>query len=430
MASSSEIIAAPTATASASDQSTPSTDVDVHLRPLVVRELSNIADDVLQYTAGFVDAEGCFKIIKNKEVVSIQFTISQSLKGVDALHFIYDHFGGSLLLQLEGDEKNQRAYQLNYNGNDAVGFAKVMLPYLIVKKREALKIIEFPNNDTRVIPIIATNKSTNEVKRFETLKHTSEFFQKHLQFQKRQVIVVGDWEIRKSLTPEDITNIEKKRLQLFDELKDMKTTPYDAVSENVTPSDIYLAGYSDGDCTFDTHGKSGQSHAMTQKNNTMCEIFKRIFGGTIHFSKKKCYVWEIYTGADDFLARISPYVIGKKKQVDMIMAMKPGEALKVHAQLSLLKGKGKRATPLIDQYNAGNAQQFTPVRDLPKGVFKEHNKYRSQIQFDKKIYHLGKFDEIEQAEELYKKVKREITRAKSNGHVMDMSAYHVSTTKK
>jgi hypothetical protein len=266
---------------------------------------------------------------------------------------------------------------------------------------------------------------------FPTLKECSVHLGRHLIFDGKTKIITQGWEIKKSLSEDEIKDIMTLRSKMFDEIKKLKTIPHDPIPAEFTPTDAYFGGFFDGDGRFDTHGKSGQRHTVVQKYPEICNLFKQTFGGTMYFcSGKNAYAWDIHTGADEFLRRIAPHIVGKKKQADMILAMKPGDATKTHAALSKLKGKGAGA---IYDKNTGveGGATFTPVRDLPKGVFNEHGRhFVAQIQYEKKIYKLGKFKNPEDAHELYMRVKKDITMSKANGKTMDMSAYNVSTTKR
>lgn len=176
-----------------------------------------------------------------------------------------------------------------------------------------------------------------------------------------------------------------------------------------------------------------QHHNIKQNSSPICDLYKRNFGGKVTQAKSGIYSWDIHTGADDFLKRIAPYVHGKKKQVDLIMNMKPGEGEKVHAMLRELKGKGNPKTAKIDRYNAGEAKEYT-VKELPRGVFRKKlgDPLRVQLQYKKKVYVLGIFEENEVAEAsaLFLRVKRYVTECEANDVEVDLSQYRVSQTRK
>ena len=113
-----------------------------------------------------------------------------------------------------------------------------------------------------------------------------------------------------------------------------------------------------------------------------------------------------------FLRQLAPYIVGKKKQVDLDLAMEPGEGAKTHALLRELKGKGKMKTAKIDRYNPGTSVTYGPIKDLPRGIFRNHEAQliRVQIQHQKQVDTLKTFhiDDLDKAVALYKETKAKI----------------------
>lgn len=217
---------------------------DPHLRPVkVVQYDENTPIIPQQYAAGFSDADGSFKCVKKDGNIGLQYSAAQSQKGIDALHYLYNHFGGSIMLQLEGDDKNQRAYAWVLNGEAAVEFARLVSKFLLLKKREALRFIDFPMQNLHMIPIIAKNLITLEEIKFDTLKDCKEHFGSNLAFKKRDSFMWKHWEIRKSLTDAEIAEIKTKRQAIFENLRDFKEMPHDEIPLDVKPSDAYFGGF-------------------------------------------------------------------------------------------------------------------------------------------------------------------------------------------
>ncbi len=197
------------------------------------------------------DADGCFKVVKSGGNIGIQFSMDQSLKGIDALHYLYSHFGGSVLLHLEGDEKNQRAYAWVLNGEAALQYAKLVSKYLLLKKREAIRFLEFPMQNLHIIPIVAKNLNTGEELTFDTLMDCKEHLGANLAFKQRDVFVWKDWEIRKSLNDAEIRELKDKRQAIFEDLRDFKEMPHDEIPLDVKPSDAYFGGFAGKKFLFD-----------------------------------------------------------------------------------------------------------------------------------------------------------------------------------
>lgn len=404
------------------------------------REIVSIKENVninaLQYIAGFIDADGCFLIQKkgNTQSYNCIITIGQAEKGIDALYYIYDNIGGSIRVHVyrEENDNNQTSYSWYVCGKDAVAFSNMIIPFLNVKKREALIFIQFPVFDIHVIPIIAINSKSKEEREYQTLKECSKSMNySNFAFKKRDKIIFGDWEIKKKFNKEEIENISSVRKNVYERLQLCKTIPHEQIPDNIEVSDPYFAGFFDGDGRFKPEGKSGHEHSVSQKYPEICKLFQRTFGGTFYFSDcNSQWTWRIATFGGDFIKRIAPYIVGKKKQAELILNMNPGESSKVYAELRDLKGKGKMNTSKIDNIKADIPQYKTPVRELPKGVLKNNSReYRAQLQHNKHSYLLGVFTDIKEAEQKYLEVKRGITMAKAHKEEYDMTGYHVKQIK-
>ena len=379
---------------------------DPYLRSLKQVDYQAVDPRALQYAAGLSDADGCFNV-QERKLITLQFTLTQSLKGIAALLYLYDNFGGSINLQLPGDDKNQRAYCWVVNGKDCYIYVAHIAKYLLLKKREAIRLLDFPTQNLHVIPIVARHMITDENLTFNTLKDCQSHFGVHFAFQKREQIHWQDWIIKKSLSSAEVKNIQLRRSQIARDLTIFKKEFHEEIDNTLEPDTPYLAGFFDGDGCIDTIGKSGQHHSISQKSAAICDLYKRLFGGCV--SKIKIgYRWDTYDGADDFLRQIGPFIQGKRQQVEVVLAMKPGESEKIHASLRDLKGKGQMKTPRIDR----SKSNYTAIKRLPKGVFQSHDPdfVFVQIQHEKIIFVLERFDteDLEQAVALYKDTKRKI----------------------
>lgn len=397
-----------------------------NIREYTKLNLENINIEKFQYAAGFTDTDGCF-LVSDKNNLRCQ--IEQAEKGIDALHFMFNNFGGSITLHKKGNEKHQTSYMWILLGKDAQEFAKYIFPYLLIKKREAKLFIKFPLMNLHTKSVRAINNVTKEILIFETMIECSKFIgrKQKLNFKDYEIIIFEDWEIQKVLSDYDIISIKNKRAEIDLQLKKFKTETHDLIPIETIISIPYLSGVCDGEACFQVNGKSSQHHSITQKYTPILEVFKRLYGGNVYYRKdSNTHAWEINSGAKEFLISISPFIIGKKKQVDLILNMKPGEAQEIHVKLRELKGKCTAPTPLIYNINAGIAPKYTEVKKLPTGVFNISscpNRIKSQIQYEKKIYVLGLFnkDQEEEAHNLYLEYKKYISLEKRGGDKVDFS---------
>jgi hypothetical protein len=329
------------------------------IRESKVITFEDVSQDVVDYAAGLVDADG--------KVQTDIISVSQAQKGVACLHFMYDNFGGQVVALPHKDEENhQQSYEWQVFSNTRRAFARCIVNSLLLKKREAIAMIEY----------------------------------------------------------ETLPKLAKK--QARDDLKKLKHIEHDPISEEINPTDAYFAGFSDGEITLDVHGKNSQHHTISQSYRPICDAFERRFGGTIRWSipPNSVFVWTIYTFADKFLKTIAPYIVGKKAQVDLILGMKIGQAADIHCALRELKGNiGPGLTPKIDRHLAGNGRVYVnPPKELPMGVHPSHNgKFIALMKRGKEQYSLGSFDTVEAALAQYEKYKYLVEAEKRGGPKVDLA---------
>jgi hypothetical protein len=409
--------------------------MDPHLRENKAFNVQ-VPDNVLHYAAGLSDTDGTFLTMSDSStgtVNGVRISITQAEKGIAALHFMHDHFGGQVALQKPSNEKHQAAYCWHVFGKDALDFARCIADKMYVKRREALVLVEFPLQNVHIVPIKATHAATGEVKVFDTQKDAKTFFDRKvtISLSDDKVVKLGDWSLEKTLKAADIAAIKKQRLTIKETLVRLKTEPHDLIPVTERPPHAYFAGIVDGDGSLDTDGKSSQTHNVTQRDRPLLDMMERIYRGHVTFKgEKRKWSWDIELFADEFLDHIHPYLVGKKKQADLIKDMKPGEGFAVHAKLRELKGNYGGSTTIIDATNAGAGPSTAYKRDakrLPKGVhaveLKDGTNYRVLIKKGGEDFHLGCFATVEAAEAKYKACKKLIDDEKRGGPAVDMSAF-------
>ena len=324
----------------------------IRLRKVIA--FDNASRDVIDYAAGLMDADGKFQT----DIISV----SQAQKGVACLHFMYDNFGGQIVALPHKDGRNhQQAYEWQIFGDDLRAFARCIVGSLLLKKREALAIIDY----------------------------------------------------------ETLPKLEKKAAR--EHLKSLKHIPHDPIPENIMPSDAYFGGFSDGEVMLDSHGQRSQHHTINQLHKPICDLFARRFGGnTCWSSANNIFVWSINTFAGSFLSTIAPFIVGKKAQVDLILAMKPGDGNDVHCKLRDLKSNIGFPTPKIDRHLAGHSSFVNPPKQLPMGVHPSNDKFIAILAHDKVQHNLGSFDTVAEASAMYDKYKHLVEAEKRGGPKVDL----------
>lgn len=393
-------------------------------------DASKASIETLQYAAGLSDTDGSFQISLNAP----RFYIGQSEKGIGCLHFMYDAFGGEIILHKKGNEKHQTCYQWILYSKDSFDYCCKIKEYLILKKREAAAIVEFPIDNRLGMPVkYEAINETGQILTFKKMSDISKHLDKKINLTSYKTIV-DSWEITKIYKNSDETRIAIKKYEIDKLLRKYHHEPHDDIPNDLVPSKAWIAGVMDGEAHFAVNGKSGQHHSITQKWPQLLQLMHRLYGGSIWYRKgSDTWAWSVHTEAKRLVKDIAPFIHGKKKQVELLLNMKPGEAPQVHVKLRELKGNCTAPTPRIDALNEGAPgiratveKEHTAPRKLPTGVFQSgtsKTRVKAQIQYDKKIYVLGMFDvdKADEAHELYLKYKDAISAMKRGGPKVDFS---------
>jgi hypothetical protein len=113
--------------------------------------MAEISKEDLIYIAGFFDGEGCVSILKRKDKHHTDFTYSLiasiAQKNPSPLEEIINLFGFGKLHYLESTKN----YSVLFAGKFADDFLCQIIPYLRIKKDQAVLGIEFRKNTIRKI---------------------------------------------------------------------------------------------------------------------------------------------------------------------------------------------------------------------------------------------------------------------------------------
>lgn len=322
--------------------------------------------DILCYTAGLIDADGTIGTTGGK--LSLIVSVTQAEAGWPCLELLWNTFGGSILKQLDETETSQACFMWNISTTSSViSFLRSLEMYLVIKKREALLALQFPEGHLKIIPIRITHIETCEVRIFDTAKDAAKYLNKKtLKVPKDRALTYNGYTIESVLTENDITLMKQKRQQIGKDLKLLHHKVHDDIPNDLVPKYSYIAGFFDGEATFDSLGKSSQEVEVPQKHKPILEMFYRIFGGSLSYSEKlDKWTWSLRTcdNVDHLIRNIHPFLKGKKQQAEMLIKMKPGEGPRIHAAMRELKGRHNAPTPLIDKINASGG-----ANDLQKAT--------------------------------------------------------------
>jgi hypothetical protein len=130
-----------------------------------------INDEILAYTAGYIDGDGCFHISKQKRYYRSSIYIVSTHK--PAILFFKKIFGGvcSTKKRNEARKNDKIIYHFILHSKKAVEMTKQIMPFLVENKEQAKCFIEFVNS---------TNYTVKDqcIIQMKTLKNNSDFVNK------------------------------------------------------------------------------------------------------------------------------------------------------------------------------------------------------------------------------------------------------------
>lgn len=364
---------------------------------------------VLHYVAGLFDADGCIST-KTKEHLSL--SIGQSTKGKAALEFIQKHFGGFLRTSCKESSKHQEHFKWEISENEAIiKIMKQLEKYSLIKRREIEVALQYPITNPRNFEISAVNINSHEKLNFNSIlscaKKLGIAYEKIVYpLQKTIKLEIDNWELTKTtLTKEEIKHIKAKRQWVINELKRLKKISHDDIPSSFVPHKAYLAGFADGEACFQVAHKSSHHHSIGQKYRPILDVFHRCYEGSICQKKKGNFEWTVNTRGKEFLEDILPYLIGKKKQAELILTMKTNEAPEIHKLLREMKGNyNKQLKEKVFERKLHKKPKQPNRSSSYRGVSKCGKKWRAGITFENKKYDLRTYTlEIDAAKAYNKK---------------------------
>ena len=111
----------------------------------------SVSETELAYAAGIIDGEGCVEIRFNNSKferhakgTTSRISVSQAEPRYELLEWLQRKFGGSIFEHNRTDREptHNKSRKWVTQANQAADFCKLILPYLLLKKRQAELIIE------------------------------------------------------------------------------------------------------------------------------------------------------------------------------------------------------------------------------------------------------------------------------------------------
>jgi hypothetical protein len=236
------------------------------------------------YAAGLMDAEGCFSIYKptpkDGKATPYQPRIVLSSVDISLIKWLVSTFGG--FFTKHTPKKGQVWYQWNINGRSAAPkFLSYILPYLRIKKEEALVLQEFYD----------LGDQQNPLKRGELMNK------------------IRGMKNRECLTTDTLDgNVEDKLTH------------------------AYAAGIMDGEgcisAAFSPNEKPMLHLRMGNNFRPLVQLFVKLYGGWVHTQEAKgntqeFYTWEVTMQGlrEHFLLQILPYLRTKRPQAKIALEL-------------------------------------------------------------------------------------------------------------
>lgn len=132
------------------------------------------------YLAAFVDAEGTIVVVRTERdgPAGPRPAWNPNIRVYNANRSVIQHinkiFGGSLLAQKKNSSQPGYIYSLTWNGRKGSNIARLLLPYLKIKKEQAKVYLEYPFapiRSSRRVDIITMKKRDQVAARLRELKN-------------------------------------------------------------------------------------------------------------------------------------------------------------------------------------------------------------------------------------------------------------------
>lgn len=122
--------------------------------------LNQPKSEVLAYLAGIIDGEGCISLHERKDRRSCHGQIQVQMSNPQAVNLLRDLFGGNFgLWQRPNRPEHADQYKWAATGKRAAVVCETLLPYLRVKKAQALNLIALQKLNKRISAAVNVERS-------------------------------------------------------------------------------------------------------------------------------------------------------------------------------------------------------------------------------------------------------------------------------
>lgn len=293
------------------------------------------SDTFLDYAAGNWDGDGCVVIGSN---YNLTVGLDKATKGKEALELFVANFGGKIYSKRAATSSTQQLYEWKLNGPAAMKFILAIKDRVWIKRQQAEVASRFP---------MALKCQVKAEKDGVVVVHESKT-------KCANVLGLTESQLRSRLAPRSaphngwkLTEIKRddsvvipQKNAIDQELRRLKHVPHEPITKPLTIP--YCAGLVDAEgCLSILNAYGSWKLGVPQGSPEILYALQRQFAGSVFVSKTTANrgCWQIYARlARPFLEQCLPYMVEKKKQVELVLAFERGRGLELNALLRELKG--------------------------------------------------------------------------------------------
>lgn len=113
---------------------------------MTILSINKISNEILAYSAGIVDGEGCILVedykYKNgdRAFILVLKVVNTDKRVID---YLYNSLGGHICNERKATKNRRRTFRWYMKGKEAANMIKLLLPFMIIKKEQALIALDF-----------------------------------------------------------------------------------------------------------------------------------------------------------------------------------------------------------------------------------------------------------------------------------------------
>jgi hypothetical protein len=111
-----------------------------------IKDYKQVPIEKLAYAAGIIDGEGCIRIgkyLNSKKEIRYRGSLIVCMTDIEAVKWLHNTLGGNLYTERSFCAKNKLIHSWVMRTAEANALLTALIPYLIVKRRQAQLLLEF-----------------------------------------------------------------------------------------------------------------------------------------------------------------------------------------------------------------------------------------------------------------------------------------------